>query len=268
MSNTAEMAAEIIRSKNVLGPVETAVILGRNFFGLADIAENVVTIPYTELPGFPPANAVQKGELLICTIDGTPTLLLKGRSTFYETGDPSLMGGAIETLAQLGVRSILCTGLALSVHADLVPSSVVAVTDHINFSGLNPLLGSGLGDKAIVNMNEAYDKRLLRRLKNTAATAGVAVHEGVYMWFSGPSFETPAEAKVARQLGADMLGWTMAPEAILARRFAVPFAGVTVVTDFAAGFSNGNPSADLTRGSAVAGVVATKRLLRAFVKGR
>lgn len=268
MSDTAEAAAEIIRSRNALGQVETAVILGRNFFGLADIAENVVTIPYGELPGFPQANAVESGELLICTIDGVPTLLLKGRSTFHETGDPSLMAGPIAALSILGVRNLLCTGLALSVHADLVPSSIVAVTDHINFNGLNPLIGSGLGNTAMVNMNEAYDKRLLRRLKNTAATAGVAVHEGVYMWFSGPSFETPAEARVARQLGADLLGWNVAPEAILARRHAIPFAGVTVVTDFAAGFSNGNPSADLARGPAVAGVVATKRLLRAFVKGR
>ncbi len=174
------------------------------------------------------------------------------------------MASPIETLSLLGVRNLLCTGLALSVLADLLPGNLVAVTDHINFTGLNPLIGAGV--KAMVNMNDAYDKRLLRRIKMAAAGSGVSVHEGVMMWFSGPSFETPSEAKVARQLGADLVGWSVAPECILARRYGVPFVGLTVVTDFGAGFSNGNPSADLTRGPAAAGVVATKRLIRAFLK--
>jgi len=268
MNTPAQKAAEIIRARSDLGAIETAVILGRTFFGLADLAERAVAIPFSELPGFPQGAGVEDGELLVCTIDGAPALLLKGRSTFYETGDPSLMSGPIETLSHLGVRSLLSTALALSVQADLVPSSVVAITDHINFTGLNPLIGAAADGKATINMNEAYDKRLLRRVKTSAAAAGVAVHEGIFMWFSGPSFETPAEVKVARQLGADLLGWTLVPEAILARRFAIPFAGIAVVTDFGAGFSNGNPTPDLARGPAVAGVVATKRLLRAFVKGR
>lgn len=268
MTTPAQAAAEIIRSKRELTVVDSAVVLGRNFFGLADIAEDAVTIPYADLPGFPQAAGVEDGEVVVCSIDGAPTLLLKGRSTFHETGDPSLMSSPFETLSHLGVRNILCTALALSVHADLVPSSIVAVTDHINFTGLNPLIGSGAGPATMVNLNDAYDKRLLRRIKVSAAAAGVAMHEGVFMWFSGPSFETPSEVRIARQLGADLLGWTLVPEAILARRFGIPFAGVAVVTDFGAGFSGGNPSADLTRGPAVAGVVATKRLLRAFVKGR
>jgi purine-nucleoside phosphorylase len=268
MTNPAEEAARIIRSHGDLSGIESAVILDRIFFSVADLGERVATIPYSELPGFPTAAGVEDGELVVCRIEGVTTALLKGRSTFFETGDPSLMSVPIETLALLGLRNILCTGLALSVQADLLPSSIVLVTDHINFTGLNPLIGASADAKAMVNMNEAYDKRLLRRIKNASANAGVSVHEGVLMWFSGPSFETPAEAKIARQLGADLLGWTIVPEAILARRYGVPFAGVSVVADFGAGFSNGNPSADFTRGPAVAGVVAAKRLLRAFVKGR
>lgn len=268
MTSPAEEAAAIIKGQCDLTAIESAVILGRNFFGVTDTVERVATIPYAELPGFPTATGVENGELIVGAIDGAPTLMLKGRTTFHETGDPSLMAGPIETMALLGLRNILCTGLALSVQADLVPSSVVLVTDHINFTGLNPLIGAPARGKAMVNMNEAYDKRMIRRVKSAAASAGVAVHEGVLMWFSGPSFETPSEAKVARQLGADLLGWTIVPEAILARRFGLPFAGVAVVTDFGAGFSGGNPTSDLTRGAAVAGVVATKRLLRAFVKGR
>lgn len=268
MTTAAQEAAEIIKARAGPIAVETAVILGRNFFGLSDLAESPTVIPYAELPGFPQGAGVEHGEVVVCSIDGAPTILLKGRSTFYETGDPSLMAGLIETLSLLGVRSLLCTALALSVQADLVPSSVVAITDHINFTGLNPLIGAPGGVKLNVNMNEAYDKRLIRRIKQAATGAGVAMHEGIFMWFSGPSFETPAEVKIARQLGADVLGWTLAPEAILARRFSIAFAGIVVVTDFGAGFSNGYPTADVTRGSAVAGVVATKRLLRSFLKNR
>lgn len=267
MSNTAQLAAEIVKSRNTHGVTECAIILDRNFSSVADIVENSIRIPYSELPGFPQMGSAANGELLIGAVEGIPTLILKGRAAFHETGDPSLMMGPIETLTLLGVRSILSTGTALSARADLVPSSLVAVTDHINFTGLNPLIGVP-GDKNIVNMNDAYDKRLLRRIKTGAGVAGVTAQEGVFMWFSGPSFETPAEVKVARVLGADLIGWSLAPEAILARRFAIPFAGVAVVTDFGAGFSNGNPTADFGRGSAVAGVVALKRLVRGFVKSR
>ncbi|MGJ0392933.1 MAG: phosphorylase [Methylocystis sp.] len=266
MNTAAEQAAAIIKSRCGVGVIEGALILGRMFFGSADIGERVAALPYSELPGFPVVPGVENGELVVSRVDGVPTVILKGVTTFHETGDPSLMAVPIETLAHLGVRNVVCTALVQSVQADLVPSSIVLVTDHINFTGLNPLIGASADGKATINMNEVYDKRLLRRVKAAAATAGVSVHEGVLMWFSGPSFETPAEAKVARQIGADILGWMIAPEAILARRYGLLFAGVVVVTDFAAGFSGGNPSPDFTRGPAVAGVVATKRLLRAFAK--
>lgn len=267
MSTPAQAAADIIKSHAKLGITETAIILDRHFYGVADIVEGASSIAYADLPGFPRTPGTMDAQAIVGSIDGFPTLLLKGRANFYETGDPSLMSAPIETLSLLGVRSILSTAPALSARADLVPSSLVAITDHINFSGLNPLIGS-VGAKNFVNMNEAYDKRLLRRLKTGAGGSGVTVHEGVLMWFSGPSFETPAEIKMARQLGADLIGWSLAPEAILARRFGIPFAGVAVVTDFGAGFSSGNPSADFARGPAVAGAVALKRLVRGFVKSR
>ena len=268
MTNPAEDAAALIRSRCNVDGAESAIILGRAFFGVADLGERAAVIPYAELPGFPVAPGVEDGELIVSFIDGAPAIFLKGHSTFYETGDPSLMSVPMETLALLGARNVLCAGLALSVHADLVPSSILLVTDHINFTGLNPLIGATAGGAAMINLNDAYDKRLFRRIKNAAATAGVSMHEGVMMWFSGPTFETPAEIKVARQLGADLIGWTVVPEAILARRYGLHFAGVTVITDFGAGFSGGNPNADFTRGPAVAGIVAAKRLLRTFLRSR
>lgn len=267
MTTPAQSAAAIVKSHNGLGIAEAAIILARNFYGVADIAENRTVVPYAELPGFPQAPGVEDGELILCTVEGVVTIFLKGRTSFHETGDPSLMATPIETLALLGVRSIFTPAFAVSARADIVPSNLVAIADHINFNGFNPLVGAP-GDKNSVNLNDAYDKRLLRRLKQAAGAAGVTLHEAIMMWFSGPTFETPAEVKMARTLGADILGWSIAPEAILARRFGVPFAGVAVITDFGAGFSNGNPNADATRGPAVAGIVAAKRLARAFIRTR
>ena len=115
-----------------------------------------------------------------------------------------------------------------------------------------------------------YGAREAKRLEQICLyrSAGVSVRDGVFLWFSGPSFETPAEVKAARLLGADLIGVSLVPEAILARRFGVPFAGVAVVTDFGAGFSGGAPTGDFTRGPAVAGLMALKRLVRAYVKHR
>lgn len=267
MVTPAQAAAEIVKSHHKLGMIETAVILDRNFYGVADTMDDATSIDFADLPGFPQTARTDDARVIVGTIDGFSALLMKGRASFFEIGDPSLMSTPIEMLTHLGVRCLLSTTPAVSTRADLVPSSLVMITDHINFSGLNPLVGSN-SDKSFVNMNEAYDRRLLRRLKTAAGSSGVTIHEGVLMWCSGPSFETPAEIKVARQLGADLVGWSLAPEAILARRYGIPFAGVAIVTDFGAGFSNGNPSADFTRGSAVAGAVALKRLVRGFVKIR
>jgi purine-nucleoside phosphorylase len=261
----AQEAAAIIRAAFPAGVYDAAIIVSDLFAGLGDLGEKVVALPYDALPGFPVCEGVERGEVLGVTVDGSSALVLRGRSTFYETGDPSLMATAMETLSLLGVRAVVSTGVVLSIHQDIMPGSPVLITDHINLTGLNPLIGSYAGGRSRINMNEAYDKRLQRRMK-TAAANGVSLREGVLMWFSGPSYETPAEAKFARQSGADLLGWTIAPEAILARRYNLPFVGLAVVSDFAAGVRNGNPDPDLTHGPAAAGVVATKRLIRSFFK--
>ena len=260
MSTPARSAADVISAQNRLGPIEAAVVLGRDFLAAADIAEQSVGIPYADLPGFP---SVAGGELTFGLVEGAPMMFLKGRSEFYDSGDPSLMASAFETLAHLGIRALISTGTAVSTNADFLPPSLMSVTDHINFSGLNPLIGAA-GDK-FVNMNSAYDKRLLRRLKQSSAGAGVTLNEGMMIWFSGPSYETPAEVKVARLMGADALGMSVAPEAILARRHALPFAGIVAVTDYAAGFCNGNPTYDPSRSGSL---VALRRLLRSFQKNK
>jgi purine-nucleoside phosphorylase len=264
-TSNAEEAAEIIRALHPARIYEAAIISSDIFAGVADLGEKIASLPYASLPGFPVCEGVERGEVVALNIDGMSVLVLHGRPTFYETGDPSLMASAMETLSILKVRAVQCTGVALSVDYNLTPGSPVLITDHINLTGLNPLIGAYAGGKSRVNMNEAYDRRLQRRMR-AATVNGIALREGVLMWFSGPSYETPAEAKFARQFGADLIGWTIAPEAILARRYNLPFLGLAVVSDFGAGVNNGNPSPDFAAGPALAGAVATKRLIRSFLK--
>lgn len=261
----AARAAALLRGLHPAPVYDAAIIVSDIFASVAELGERVGSLPYSALPGFPVCEGVERGEAVAISIEGAAALILRGRPTFFETGDPSLMAPPMETLSILGVRAVLCADVALSAHHDIMPGSPVLITDHINLSGLNPLIGGYAGGKARVNMNDAYDKRLQRRMK-AATTAGIALREGVLMWFSGPSYETPAEVKFARQCGADLVGWTIAPEAILARRYGLPFLGLAVVSDFAAGVNNGNPGADVASGPAVAGVVALKRLIRAFFK--
>jgi purine-nucleoside phosphorylase len=266
MTTQAEAAVEVLRSRGIVEPVELAIGLGPQLGSLAENMENAIGVPYPDLPGFP---AIEKsageGRLLVGTLEGTRIACLQGRSHFYETGDPTLMATPLETLAMLGVSNLLIASTAGSVNADFYPGHLVLINDHINFNGLNPLIGLA-SEGGFVSLTEAYDKRLLRRLKQAAASAGVTVHEGIYMWFSGPSFETPAEVKVARLLGADVIGMSVVPEIILARRLALRVAAIAVITSFGAGFSGGNPTHAETRQQALSGLISLRRLIRGFLK--
>ena len=150
-------------------------------------------------------------------------LLLQGRAHYYETGDAAAMQVPIGVVAALGAPPLLLTNAAGSIKLDLRPSSLVAITDHINLSGSNPLIGDR-SDARFVNLTGAYDERLRKKLKLAATAAGISLHEGVYMWFSGPSFETPAEIRMAKTLGADLVGMSTVPEVILARYFGLKVA--------------------------------------------
>jgi purine-nucleoside phosphorylase len=264
----AEEASEVLRSRGIVDPVELAISLGPQLGGFAENLEDAIGVPYADIPGFPSIDqSGGEGRLIVGTLEGARIACLQGRSHFYENGDPTLMAGPLETLAMLGVSNLLLTSTAGSVNADFYPGHLVLITDHINFNGLNPLIGLS-SEGGFVNLTDAYDKRILRRLKLSAAAGGVTVHEGVYMWFSGPSFETPAEVKMARLLGADVIGMSVVPEVILARRLALHVGVIAVITTFGAGFSGGNPIQAETRQQALAGLISLRRLLRAYVKNK
>ena len=263
MNEAAQQAAAIIGARCPYEQIDIAIILDDELCGLVDIMAIRDRIAYKDLPGFPIGAGVENGAVVIGLIDETPALVLQSVAAFHETGDPSLMSGPLETLSLLGVSIVLMIGPAHSVNADLQPGSFVALTDHINITGFDPLIGhSG----SVLDMTDAYDKRLVRRLKLAATTAVTPMTEGVLMWFSGPTYQTPAEARMARTLGADVIGWTIAPEAIMARRFGLPFAAIALVTSYAAGFAGGKPSPELTATALAANIGPLKRLVKTFLR--
>ena len=208
-----------------------------------------------------------EGQLAIGVQEGVRVAYLQGRAHFYEHGDADVMASALETMALLGAWRVLLTSTVGSVRAGLYPGNIAMVTDHINISGINPLIGK-TGDARFVNLVDAYDLRLRHRLRKASAGAGVSLQEAVYMWFPGPSFETPAEIRLARQLGADVVGMSIVPEVIIARRLGLRVAALAVVTNFGAGFSGGNPTHEETKCAALAGTIGLKRLVRKFVTSK
>ncbi|KQZ14542.1 MULTISPECIES: purine-nucleoside phosphorylase [unclassified Mesorhizobium] len=231
----------------------TALVLGSGLGGLVDEVEGAVRIPYADLPGFPRSGVTgHAGEVVAGRFAGRPVLMLAGRAHYYEEGNAAVMRPAIETLAGIGVSRLLLTNAAGSVDPEMLPGSVMLVTDHINFSGSNPLFGEPT-DRRFVGLTEAYDVGMRSALERAAQATGIELHKGVYMWFSGPSFETPAEIRMARAFGAHAVGMSTVPEVILARFFGLRVAACSVITNLAAGMTGAELSHQETKDMAPIG---------------
>ncbi len=240
---SASVAQSVERLRAIIGAqsIDTAVILGTGLGAGAGTTEGDCLIPYAELPGFPQASVSgHAGRLLLRAHQGHFTAFLLGRAHYYEAGDARAMAGALEVLAQLGTRDLIITCASGSTRPDIAPGALVLLSDHINFSGMNPLIGTQ-GDARFVPMVGAYDAALAARLRRAAQSCDISLRECVYMWFSGPSFETPAEVRMAGLLGADLVGMSCVPEVILARHLGLRVAGLSIVTNFGAGIAGGAP---------------------------
>jgi purine-nucleoside phosphorylase len=219
-----------------------AVVLGSSLGEVATAAEQPLTISFATIPGFPkPTVSGHAGTLIAGRIGQNSVIIVNGRVHFYEKGDPAAMRPIIESLALLGVRTVILLNTAGSLLADAAPGRLMLITDHINFSGLNPLIGEK-GDKRFVSMTGAYDHVLAHAIRRAAKAEAIELAEGTYIWFSGPSFETPAEIRAARILGAGAVGMSTVPEVILARRFNLKVAAISVITNYAAGIKSSSPS--------------------------
>jgi purine nucleotide phosphorylase len=259
------MSGEIARRAPGFRP-RVAVVLGSGLGAFAEDVRGVATIPYGDLPDFPqPRVASHAGRLVLGHVGATPVAVLQGRAHYYERGRADEMKGAIAALAELGCETLLLTNAAGSLRADLPPGSVMAISDHINFTGVNPLFGEG-DDRRFVDMVDAYDPGLRKKLKAAGEANGITLHEGVYVWFSGPSFETPAEIRAARILGADAVGMSTVPETILARHAGLKVVALSLITNYAAGMSDEKLSHAHTLALATEAADVVRRLLRAFLE--
>ncbi len=246
-------------------PIRLAIILGS---GLGEISNDIdgVGISYKQLKGFDKGKVSgHKSELLIGTLYGQRVAILSGRSHFYENGDPSAMRTPLETVKELGAEFVILTNSAGSLDIKMPPGSIMVISDHVNFSGTNPLIGEPT-DKRFVNMTNAYDYNLRQQFQNASIRENIKIHEGQYCWLSGPSFETPAEINIFSNLGLKAVGMSTVPEVILSRFFEMKVLAISTITNMAAGMSSEELSHNHTKKMAPLGATKIKKILKSFLR--
>jgi purine-nucleoside phosphorylase len=233
----ASEAAQFIAARTSLRPA-IAVVLGSGLGGFAARIEGAVALPYSEIPHFPQSTVQgHSGRILLGTTANTPVAVMQGRVHAYEGYTPEQVTFPIRVLGRLGIRSLILTNAAGGIRAGLHPGQLVLISDHINFSGSNPVAGPnderfGL---RFFDMSEAYSLHLRRLAQQAAQSMNFGLEEGVYISLLGPSFETPAEIRAFRTLGADLVGMSTVQETIVARHIGIEVLGISCVTNMAAG---------------------------------
>lgn len=242
-------------------------VLGSGMGDFAELIERQTILSYGDLPGFPKTHVVgHPGRLVLGWIGPTPVAVLQGRSHFYEQGDAATMKLPIQTLAALGCEAMIATNAGGSLRADWGPGSVVMISDHISLTQISPLFHE-TGNQRFVDMVDAYDPGMRRDIAAQAKAMGIDLPEGVYVWFSGPQFETPAEVRAARILGGDIVGMSTAPDVILARHAGMKAVGFSIITNLGAGMAAETFSHEHTMAQAGGAAAKLSKLLAAYVAG-
>jgi len=230
-------AVAAIRSRTSLQP-RAAVVLGSGLGGFADRVEDAVAIPYGEIPGWPVATAKgHSGTLVVGAFAGVPVAVMKGRAHLYEGHAVDRVVFGVRVLGRLGAGTLVVTNACGGIRADLSPGDLVLVSDHLNLQGTSPLVGPNddtLGPR-FPDMTNAYDAELRALAHDCAARVGQSLSEGVYAAWLGPAFETPAEIRMIRTLGGDLVGMSTAPEVLAARHMGLRCLAISCVTNMAAG---------------------------------
>jgi purine-nucleoside phosphorylase len=230
-------AAEFIRSTTEVRP-DIGLILGSGLGVLGDELEDAVTIPYEDIPHFPVSTVEgHAGELIVGKLQGRNVVLMKGRFHMYEGYEPERTALPVRVMKALGVSTLLVTNAAGGVNLDYKPGNLMLISDHINLTGRNPLIGpndNALGAR-FPDMSEAYSRRLRQIAKESAAELGFSVQEGVYVGLLGPNYETPAEIRMFRTLGVDAVGMSTVSEVIVARHSGIEVLGISCISNMAAG---------------------------------
>jgi purine-nucleoside phosphorylase len=216
----------------------TALVLGSAQAEIANAVDHPVCIEYREIPGWPvPTVEGHAGRLIIGQLSGVPIIVMSGRVHLYEGWTAQQVTFGIRVLGSLGIRNLLLTNAAGGINPAYRVGRLVLITDHINLQGVNPLVGPNdiaLGPR-FPDMTRAYDEELRTGARHAATSAGIALDEGVYAGLFGPSFETPAEIRYLRAIGADLAGMSTVAETIVARHMGIRVMAISTVTNMAAG---------------------------------
>jgi purine-nucleoside phosphorylase len=257
---------DTIRARAGSEHITAGIILGSGLSELADTLTAKITIPYADLKGFPGGGVSGHGsDLVIGRMSGRRVAILTGREHYYEHGNAAAMRPAIETLAKLGAQSLLLTNSAGSLDQTIRAGDLMMLSDHINYAGMNPLIGEP-SDQRFVNMVDCYDPGLRMKAKQIAQQLGFGLGEGVYLWYSGPSFETVAEIQMAIRLGANAVGMSTAPEVIIGRMLGLRVWACSSITNMGAGLADEEISHTQTKQMAKLGAEKLSRLIPALVE--
>ncbi|MCA0433837.1 MAG: purine-nucleoside phosphorylase [Proteobacteria bacterium] len=243
-----------------------AIILGSSLGDVAEAVTDPLVIPYAELSGFPlPKISGHAGKLYVGKLGGKEVAVLAGRAHPYESGNAAAMRPAIEQLHNADVTTLVLTNAAGSLKTSIGPGSLMMLTDHINYAGMNPLIGTH-SDADFVSLTDAYDPGLRKQLLAAAKKEKIPLKQGVYCWFSGPSFETPAEIRMMQIVGGSAVGMSTVPETIIARRLGLKVCAISTVTNLAAGIKGASPSHEETKREGAKAAGKMRRLLTRFFK--
>ena len=257
-----------VRKRTDLVPT-LGIVLGSGLGSLADELEDGVAIPFADLPGWPAASAPgHVGRLLLGTLEGMPVVCLQGRLHLYEGNSARLVVEPVLLMGRLGARRVLLTNAAGGVNVAYLPGTLMLIADHINFTGQQPLIGpndDSLGPR-FQDMTYSWSPHLRELMRRAAADEQIAVEEGVYLGWSGPSYETPAEVRMQRTLGADAVGMSTVLEAIAARWAGIELVGVSLVTNQGAGITGEPLSHQEVLEAGEAAGAKFRQLVRRFVQ--
>ena len=255
--------------ERIASPPRVGIVLGSGLGGIADALRGSVAIPYEDIPHWPRTTAQgHAGRLVFGELEGVDVVVMQGRVHHYEGYSMGELTFPLRVLGEIGISTLFATNASGGVNLGYKAGDLVAVYDHINFMGINPLVGRN-NEKwgpRFPDMSYAYDREYLEMLESAAAEEKISLHRGVYIAFSGPSFETPAEIRMARVMGADIVGMSTIPEVITANHMNIRVAAVSCVANFAAGVKPEKLHHQEVLDSMARAACSMERLLRAFLR--
>ena len=245
---------------------DTAIILGSGLALLTAEMKDPIIIPYAEVPDFPQTSVEGHiGSFYIGTMGDHKVICMQGRFHLYENIDPRLIFGIVHLFKQMGVKQMIITNAAGSLRQDMPPGSLMLISDHINFSGKNPLIGIS-HSPTFTDMHEAYDLEMRSKMRKLAKKNNIKLYEGVYIMALGPNYETPAEVRLFRMFGADAVGMSTIPEVLSAMHQKIKVIAISVISNFGAGLTDEEQNHEEVMITVAESIESISTLVQQFLK--